>query len=177
MRIILLGILGLAIGGACLLWTFDTMSDIRASAAWPTAQGVVTSSRVERKETRTRGGGYNAHYDADVAYRYAVGGRSYESSTFVFGVSHSFPDSAAAQAEVDAYPPGRPVRVFYDPRDPARACVTPGVVPSGFDLLVWTSGVFVLFGAALVVLGVRQRRAGRRARLAAPPSPVQRRHA
>lgn len=152
---ILLGALALLIGGACLYWALDTRATIRASAGWPTASGVVVSSRVKPDSTRIRGGGYNRRYDADVRYAYEVAGRRYESSTFVFGTPRSFPDSGAALAEVGAYPPGRTVRVYHDPRDPARSCLAPGVVPAGFGLLLGTSGAFALGGLALLVVGIR----------------------
>ena len=163
MRLVVMGLLAIAMGSACLAWAQRTAAKIRASAGWPTVQGVVTRARVERQETRQRGGGYTYHYDADVRYRYAVGGRTYDSDTFVFGVSHSFPDSAAAQAEVDRYPPGRPVRVFYDPRDPAEGCLVPGDAPETLALLAWMSAGLVLGGLALVGFGVRSQRAARRA--------------
>jgi len=155
---VLLGVLALAISGAALFWVVDTRATIRASTGWPTANGVVVSSRVKRDSTRIRGGGYNIHYVADVRYAYEVGGRRYESDTFAFGTSHAFPDSAAALAEVSAYPPGRTVRVYHDPADPATSCLSPGVEPEGFDMLLGMSGVFALGGAFMLALGVRAMR-------------------
>ena len=152
---VLLGALALLIGGASLYWGLDTSAAIRASAGWPTAHGVVVSSRLKRDSTRMRGGGYDIYYVADVRYGYDVAGRRHESDTFVFGVPHAFPDSAAALAEVSAYPPGRQVRVFHDPRDPAKSCLAPGVVPAGFGVLLGTSGAFALGGLVLLAFGVR----------------------
>jgi len=157
---VLLGALALLIGGACLYWGLDTTATIRASASWPTVTGAVLASRVERDSTRIRGGGYNRHYVADVRYGYDVAGRRHESGTFVFGVPHAFPDSSAARAEVEAYPPGRQVTVFYDPRDPATSCLTPGMVPAGLGLLLGASGAFALGGLALLALGIRDVRRG-----------------
>jgi hypothetical protein len=154
MRYVLLGVLALAIAVASLYWTLHTRATIRASAAWPTANGVVVSSRVKPDSTKVRGGGYNRHYVADVRYAYEVGARRYESNTFAFGTSHAFPDSAAALAEVNAYPPGRAVRVYHDPDDPATSCLAPGVEPAGLDMMLGMSGAFALGGAFILALGV-----------------------
>jgi hypothetical protein len=156
----LLGALALLVGGACLLWGLRTAATIRASAGWPTTPGVVLASRVKPDSTRIRGGGYNRHYVADIRYAYDVAGRRHESDTFVFGEPRAFPDPAAAEREVAAYPAGRSITVFYDPSDPATSCLAPGVVPAGFGLLLGTSGVFALGGLALLaggVCGVRRR--------------------
>lgn len=156
-----MGLLAVAMGGACLAWAQRTGAKIRASVGWPTAPGVVTRAQVTRQETRQRGGGYTVRYNADVSYRYTVGARTYDSDTFVFGVSHSFPDSAAARAEVDRYPPGRAVRVFYDPRDPGEGCLVPGAVPGTLALIARMSAGLVLAGVAFVWFGVRSWRARR----------------
>jgi len=153
-----MGVLALIIAVGSLYWTLDTRATVRASATWPAANGVVVSSGVKRDSTRIRGGGYNIHHVADVRYAYEVGGRRYESNTFAFGTAHAFPDSAAALAEVSAYPPGHAVRVYHDPDDPATSCLAPGVEPEGLDMMLGMSGAFALGGLFMLALGARSLR-------------------
>lgn len=167
---VLLGVLAMLIGGACLVWSFATISTVKASADWPSTEGVVSHSQVERRTSRIRGGGYNVYYDADIRYRYRVDAGAYESGTFVFGVPHSFADSSAAQAEVEAYPVDGSVTVYYNPADPEQSALVPEVAPPGLDLLIALSGLFVIGGAILFASGLRAARAtvARAARLMHP---------
>lgn len=155
---VLLGFLAMLIGGACLVWSFATISMVEASADWPTMDGVVSHSQVERRTSRIRGGGYNVYYDADIRYRYRVDGEQYESGTFVIGAPHSFGDSSSAQAEVDAYPVGRSVTVYYSPDAPEQSALVPEEPPAGLDLLVALSALFVVGGAILLWTGLRAAR-------------------
>lgn len=155
---ILLGVLSILMALGTLLWSWRTVADARASASWPTAQGEVTRSGVERRTSRTRGGGSSVHYEAVVRYRYAVAGRGYESDDIVRGEPRAFADSLAAAADAATRPVGSTPRVFHDPDDPAKATLLPGRAPDGIALLVWTSMVPLLLGGALVVWGVRRRR-------------------
>ena len=156
---VLLGFGAMLIGGACLVWSFATISKVTASADWPTTDGIVSHSQVERQTSRIRGGGYNVYYDVDIRYRYRVDGEQYESGTFGIGTSHSFGDSSAAQAEVDAYPVGRSITVYYSPEAPEQSALVPQEPPAGLDLLVVLSGLFVVGGAILLWTGLRAARA------------------
>ena len=137
------------------------ISRIRESASWPTADGTVIESKVVSDSSRIRGGGYNRFYTADVRYEYLVNGRRFESKTFTFGVPHSFADSPSAQAEVAAYPPGRGVKVYYDPDDPETACLAPGNVPQVYSLLLGTAALITVIGLVMFALGLRSRRTRR----------------
>jgi hypothetical protein len=162
MRLILLGLVALGMGVALLLWSADRTRAARASVTWPSAEGVVVRSEVVRS-----GGGSSrssVSYEADVRYRYAVGGRRYESGRFAIGVAHSFADPAAARAEVAAYPPGRRVRVYYDPREPAESCLVPGVDGALRTAAAWI-WILPALGVGLTAAGARsvRRRGGVRA--------------
>lgn len=161
MRRILFGLIATVMGGAILVWCWNTTSRIKASAAWPAVDGEVVSSAVALDSSRIRGGGYNVTYRADIHYRYVVSSKSYESSTFTFGVPHSFASRAEADAEVARLAVGRHVEVRYDPSDPATSCLEPGVVPDTIKLLGWMTGAFTLAGSISILSGISSR--GRRA--------------
>jgi hypothetical protein len=69
-------------------------------------------------------------YDPVVRYRYTVDGRAFEGR-----LRHRLTTSSSSWAEGTArhFPRGTPVRVAYDPRNPARSVIEPGVRSS--DLL------------------------------------------
>jgi hypothetical protein len=155
---IMLGLIAALMGGAILVWCWNTSSRIKASATWPATDGEVVRSAVALDSSRIRGGGYNVTYRADIHYRYVVNGKSYESSTFTFGVPHSFANRAEADAEVARLAVGRHVEVHYDPEDPATSCLETGVVPDTIRLLAWMAGAFTLAGIISILSGVLSRR-------------------
>ena len=145
-------------GGAILVWCWNTTLRIKASASWPAADGEVVKSAVVLDSSRIRGGGYNVTYRADINYRYVVNSKAYESNVFTFGVPHSFANRAEADAEVARLAVGRHVEVRYDPDDPARSCLQPGVVPETLRLLAWMAGAFTLAGVVSILSGILSRR-------------------
>ena len=158
MKRMMLGLIAALMGGAILVWCWNTSSRIKASATWPATDGEVVRSAVALDSSRIRGGGYNVTYSADIHYRYVVNGKSYESSTFTFGVPHSFASRAEADAEVARLAVGRHVEVRYDPEDPATSCLETGVVPETIRLLAWMAGAFTLAGIISILSGVLSRR-------------------
>ena len=153
-----MGLIAAGMGGALVLWTWNTTSRIRASASWPTTMGEVVQSRVVVDSSRIRGGGYNLSYRADVRYRYEVTAKRFESGTFTFGTPRSFADRTGAESEVALYPVGRNVQVYFDRSEPATSCLLPGTVPPDFNILMWMSLGFLVAGVASVSSGVYSRR-------------------
>jgi hypothetical protein len=87
----------------------------RASMAWPTVPGVVETSKVEERWSKS-----GTFYKLALSYRYDVDGNSYEGDTVEFG-----PARVTAQELIEGlaqkYPAGQKVTVHYDPDDPATA--------------------------------------------------------
>jgi hypothetical protein len=90
-----------------------------ASTKWPRVEGKILASSVEVE------GGEYPYYTAKIAYQYLVDGQTYRSDK----VRCSFWSSSfkgRARRIADAYRPGDPVAVFYDPAKPSRAVLRPG---------------------------------------------------
>ncbi|PYP76592.1 MAG: hypothetical protein DMD35_18215 [Gemmatimonadetes bacterium] len=126
---------------------------IRASR-WPSVDGEIAETHLVGVPD-TEG----SHLSEYVAYRYTVGGRPYRNDRIRFGPhvrarssipqNDPEPDWPAAKAELEQhFPPGRPVRVFYDPRRPENSVLVRS--PSPFVwILLGAAGVFAygaLFG-------------------------------
>jgi len=124
-RLIGLAILVIGLAAFGYLWRLGSRG--AASANWPTAAGTVLDSRID---TRFRtGGGDSANrelYLGLVRYRYSVNGHNYES------VNRRFPNPGYGMSESEAsaviarYPVDSVVRVYYNPDNPAEACLETG---------------------------------------------------
>lgn len=114
-----------------------------ASTAWPTTDGRITASRVERVK---QGGDRKASFTADITYEYALDGRTLEGDRVWFGDDYSASDASAFRAAVDRYPVGKAVKVHYDPAEPAESVLEPGATWSGSALYFIGLGVITLGG-------------------------------
>jgi len=103
----------------------------RASAGWPTADGVVLSPRGAGEDT--------------VRYAYSFDGRSYQSTrdrVFIARISNPAPS---------AFSPGDTVDVYVDPTDPSFSVLLPGGAGLPFVFLVVLSGACIFFGVGGVI--------------------------
>jgi hypothetical protein len=91
----------------------------RASASWPTADGVITDARVVRRGARNQ-------YRAALAYTYTVAGRTHHGHRRYYGSEASF-GSAGPTAVAERYPPGLAITVYHHPTRPGLAVLEPGV--------------------------------------------------
>ncbi len=103
----------------------------RASAAWPTADGVVLSQRAE-SSTQLR-------------YAYSFDGRSYQSNRDRVFIARIL------KPALQDYVPGQTVAVFVDPKDPSYSVLQPGGAGLAFVFLTVMSGVCIFFGVGGVI--------------------------
>jgi len=117
---------------------YQQYREAKASVSWPSVQGVVNVSQVERQEP-TRRVSYRAH----VEYSYAVNDQQYTGRRLRLNDARSTQQSAA-QAIVDRYRVGSPVTVFYDPTDPKSAALEVGVSARSYLYFAIALGLLVL---------------------------------
>lgn len=106
---------------------------VEQSTSWPSVRGTVTRSGVKAIEVDdTMSDDHRAQktyrtigYAVEVAYRYEVGGRTYECDRVTFK-DRMLATNAAAQAIADRYKVGESVVVFHDPANPKEATLTRG---------------------------------------------------
>lgn len=118
------------------------------STHFPVATGQITHSEVS-----THGGSKKTTFGVDIQYRYDVAGRSFEGRRFRYDdvASSNF---AWAQEVVAAHPVGAQTTVFYNPKNPQDAVLSPGL--SGEDLmwfLFLTPFNMAMFGLWILVAG------------------------
>jgi hypothetical protein len=115
------------------------------SYQWPSVEGKISSLRYKLDK-----GGKYPMGDAWVSYEYSVGGSTYCSKRFR-PLAKSYRDEPAAiQAFVKEHQQGMPVKVYYDPKQPADA-----VLLQGPEWDIW--GPLLPLGPLFVILGWRSR--------------------
>lgn len=107
------------------LWILGAKGD--ASAGWPSVAGVVLESAIDARPVRGGGDRDGAEeYLARVRYQYQAAGQTHVSA------NRRFPDPGygrnpqEAEDIVARYPAGAAVRVWYNPANPAEACLETG---------------------------------------------------
>lgn len=116
-----------------------------ASQKWPTTNGTVIHSEVE-KRTSTTGSGTNKKkkvtHHARVSYSYSVGGENYTANRVQFGQASGNPHDI-----VSRYPKGKSITIYYDPETPDQAVLIPGANT------MFSMG-FMGLGAVFFMLGI-----------------------
>jgi hypothetical protein len=100
------------------------------SENWDKGTATVTSSEIEKKESRSKDAqGFtrtSKSYSVRVQYAYTVEGSNYEGNTVGFGtMSHN--ERSDAQEELKSYPKGKTIDVYYDPENPSDSVLKKGV--------------------------------------------------
>ncbi len=125
------GILLLLIGIPLLIGAVVNLVHATASTSWPAVAGVVDRSEVV--ETSGRRG--KRSYKAEINYSYTVDGRRHRGNKLTFLESSWSSPARAAQVQAQ-YPVGAVVDVYYDPQNPARTVLEPGVNINDWAVLV-----------------------------------------
>lgn len=118
-----------------------------ASRNWPSTEGRIIQSKVER---RTSGSGTDRRsaYYALVTYEFTIGGATYKGDR-VASADIGRGKSAYAGCMVKRYPKGSSVTVYYMPEKPSRCLLEPGlqgqsfILPSVGLLVLLLGGVFL----------------------------------
>jgi hypothetical protein len=109
------------------------------SRSWPTVDGVVTASGVQRMFDPASAASDDDTPDwthtARVEYRYTVGSGEFTASRVEMNDAGTSNASRAA-ALAKQYPAGAKVTVYYDPGDPSRAVLQPGIARNSVLLVV-----------------------------------------
>lgn len=120
----------------------------KASLDWPSVQGKIVESEVNRERKQTGTGSdkkIETMYTAEIIYSYQVGAQEYESTQRRIGGKTSSSNSSDAYKIVGKYPKGKSVAVYYDPVSPEEAVLEPGVFLE--TKVVWyMGGVFFIIG-------------------------------
>jgi Protein of unknown function (DUF3592) len=114
------------VSAAMALWELRKLSLGVASRAWPRVQGTVVDIRFDESTSSDLDGDEIYSVSAHMSYEYTVAGRRHRSQRFTYRPTRGL-DQREAYAMLRGLRRGQPVGVYYDPRDPGRAVVLPGI--------------------------------------------------
>lgn len=146
---LILGFFGLV----WLSWGLRNLKLGLDSKHWPTIKGRVVAvelkevSKMEFAAPATLRG-----YEPTVRYEYQISGKIFVAETVSLG-QYLLKSRKEAQEILDRYPPGKPVRVHYNPRQPQIAVLEPHVFLD--NLLSVAVGSFMLLIAYSIWVSVR----------------------
>jgi hypothetical protein len=122
---------------ALLAALFSVVSFVRtrrlasASARWPTAPGIITTSDVIEEAIEDEGNSDKSiihkiyRYQVDLRYAYQVGKRDFVGTAANWGWTGVYGLRELAEKAASQYSPGQPVSVHYDPEQPGNAVLEP----------------------------------------------------
>lgn len=119
-----------------VLW--DVFS-ARSSRSWPSVSGTITGAHLEEQGRQRR---------PRVTYRYTVAGRELGGQRVRFGDRFELMLPDAAATTLRKYAAGTSAAVYYDPGDPRKAVLEPGVP----WLLLVTLAMATIFVAAGILM-------------------------
>ncbi len=142
MLLVALVLMGLGVRGAYWVVIDDTRGF--ASRTWPSVSATILAGTLE--ESYGRGG---REWAPNLTYSFSVDGKRYSGHYITFPPRRG--SRASAEATLERYPVGQTVTAYYNPNDPAQACLEPG--PDWWFLFI-IPVVTVLLLAGSVWLGI-----------------------
>lgn len=106
------------------------------STHWPYTEGQIVSSEMAfRYRIQGRSAGGRRGHGAKLLYEYKVNGNTYTSDRIHFVRIYS--NMSSARRRLSEYPVGKQVLVYYNPHDPSKAALEPGLsLSAGSPLLL-----------------------------------------
>lgn len=118
---------------------------VKYSESWPSTKGIILNSEVSCMGSSTG----NTTFRTMIRYRYAVGTEEFICSTLCIGGELVTSERQRVQDRCDKYPVGSEVEVYYNPKNPRKACLekrsemTLFLIALGGCLLVLGAGVYL----------------------------------
>lgn len=137
----------LAIGAGVSFFGLRGLGRAKASAGWPTAQGTVMESSVDRRRS-SGSSGSSTTYHAEILYEFSAEGTTFNGSRVAYG-DYGSSNPSHARRIVNNYPKGKSVTVYYMPGNPEECLLEPGMkVKSwflpGFGLIFLSAGCLMV---------------------------------
>jgi len=124
--IILLAIFSAGVGA--IVFSFHPLENLKDSETWQTTDAVITSSEIQKNETRKKTPGSSTYktritYQPKVTFIYTIDGKEYRGDRINFSYQ-SYSDIKEAKEIQGSYPVDKEISVFYNPEDPAESVVS-----------------------------------------------------
>lgn len=143
-----------SLAGVVGLWFLGVKPVLQVvmAQAWESVPCVVVSSDVEESSSSD-----GSTYRVAIAYRYDVGGRTYQGDRYNFSTGYSSGYKGKKDI-VDQYPVGFETSAYVNPRDPTQSVLNRS--PGWYLLLGLFFVPFLAVGMGAIVFALRRRRGG-----------------
>ncbi len=136
-----------AVGASLAVFGVRGLLRARDSVAWPSVQGRIVESSVERHHRSGSKGGSSSTYHAEILYEFAVDGTTYNGTRVAYG-DYGSSNPSHARRIVNRYPAGKNVAVYHLPGNPEECLLEPGVkgqawVLPGIGLIFFGAGILM----------------------------------
>jgi len=119
---------------------------VKCSHSWSRTKGEVLESEVVRDVSGDVQGATRT-FGARLRYQYIVDGQKFECGTLCVGGELNTGSRQRAQDRCDQYPVGSQVDVYYNPKNPRKACLEQR--GEGALILILIGAVFLVIGYCL----------------------------
>jgi hypothetical protein len=126
-----------------------------AATSWPNAEATVTRSEAHRRRSAGRRGRGGVRHWLELQYAFTVADVRHASARYQF-LDNAFFDRDDIADVVAQYPAGSQARAYYDPANPSRAVLRPGVRWFAFVACMAIACIFAVPGGALLISSLRQ---------------------
>jgi hypothetical protein len=142
-----IGLSFMVVGSGFIAIGYLQLNNAQDSLKWPTTGGVIISSEIKKSEYEN-----STTYHANVLYKYAVGEKLYSSERVSFG-QYGSNDPEHARSIVRRYEKGQNISVYFNPADPNKSVLEPGVSWGAYIFLGMSIGFFGLGAFTAVLFG------------------------
>lgn len=111
----------LVLGIYLVVFSLRSKKKAEESQNWPGTSGTVTLAEVKRSVNRDEDGNESYAYYPSVEYTYPVGGQTLSGKRLAFGGMVAQKNPASVQKNLERYPVGGQVTVYYNPEKPSEA--------------------------------------------------------
>jgi hypothetical protein len=174
------GLAMIVIGVALIGWGAIDIARYFSSASWPSVEGRIVSQQYRLLPPHPRHSWREAQLK--LVYEYNVAGETHRSERYSLWQQTYSGEARAMRAFANEHPADAPIRVYYNPKNPAEAVLLPGPDWRG-NAALFVGGLFLvalglLVRNALLKLGRKQPNyQGLNAPIAAPTARIGRRSA
>ncbi len=158
---IVFGLAFAVIGLLLVIFGIVKLVQAGASSSWPSVKGTVVSCKVQKGDSKGRGGRRgrknrrSSRYYASVSYEYSVDGKQDVGDKISYGTVGG--TRAKANEKAKQYAQGSQVDVYYNPDNPADAVLEAGQKASIYTL-PGVGAFFAMLGSGFAVYGFTGRK-------------------
>ncbi len=153
--LIITSLIFLAAGVFCFFMWKSSAKEYKSSKNWPSVSGtIIKSSIIQKREWDSKKKKYKNTFYPNLQYTYGVNGVNYVGSRITFS-DYASNSRKAIRKILRKYPNGAQVKVYYNPKNPAKSVLEKRLGIGGYMLFL-VSVMFFIGGLLLLFLFIKK---------------------